>query len=115
MRANSFPSMAVDRSGGPNNGTIYITWSQRGVTPAGSDPDVVLIKSTNGGTTWTTPIRVNDDPLSNGKDQFFPWSTVDQSNGQLLLVFYDSRNVPNSQAEVFVARSANGVRPRRPR
>ncbi|MBK9097715.1 MAG: exo-alpha-sialidase [bacterium] len=72
MRANSFPSMAVDRSGGPNNGTIYITWSQRGVTPAGSDPDVVLIKSTNGGTTWTTPIRVNDDPLSNGKDQFSP-------------------------------------------
>ena len=108
MRANSFPSMSVDRSGGPNNGTIYITWSQRGVAPAGSDPDVVLIKSTNGGTTWTTPLRVNDDPLNNGKDQFFPWSTVDQSNGQLLLAFYDSRNVPNSQAEVFVARSANG-------
>ncbi|MBK9097716.1 MAG: T9SS type A sorting domain-containing protein [bacterium] len=26
----------------------------------------------------------------------------------MLLAFYDSRNVPNSQAEVFVARSANG-------
>jgi hypothetical protein len=108
MRANSFPSMAVDRSGGPHNGTIYITWPQRGVTPAGSDPDVVFIKSTNGGSTWTTPARVNDDALNNGKDQIFPWCTVDQATGQLMLVFYDSRNVPNSQAEVFVARSVNG-------
>jgi hypothetical protein len=100
--------MAVDRSGGPNNGTIYITWAQRGVAPAGSDPDIVFVKSTNGGTTWTTPVRVNDDPMNNGKDQILPWCTVDQANGQLLFVFYDSRNVPNSQAEVFMARSANG-------
>ena len=108
IRCNSFPSMAVDRSGGLNNGTIYITWAQRGVAPAGSDPDIVLIKSTNGGTTWTSPVRVNNDPLSNGKDQILPWCTVDQANGQLLFVFYDSRNVPNNQAEVFMARSANG-------
>ncbi len=109
IRCNSFPSMAVDRSGGPNNGTIYITWTQKGFAPAGSDPDIVVIKSTNGGTTWTTPVRVNDDAMSNGKDQILPWCTVDQSNGQLLFVFYDSRNVPNTQAEVFVARSANGA------
>jgi hypothetical protein len=108
IRCNSFPSMAVDRSGGPNNGTIYITWAQRGVAPAGSDPDVVFVKSTNGGTNWTTPVRVNDDAMSNGKDQILPWCTVDQANGQLLFVFYDSRNVPNSQAEVFMARSVNG-------
>ena len=25
---------------------IYITWPQRGVSPAGSDPDIVVIKST---------------------------------------------------------------------
>ncbi len=109
MRTNSFPSMAVDRSGGPNNGNIYISWPQRGgVAPAGSDPDVVLITSTDGGATWTTPIRVNDDPISNGKDQLFPWCTVDQSTGQLMLVFYDSRNVVNTQAEVYMARSFDG-------
>ena len=109
LRTNSFPSMAVDRSGGPNNGNIYICWPQRGgVAPAGSDPDVVLITSTDGGATWTTPIRVNDDPLSNGKDQLFPWCTVDQSTGQLMLVFYDSRNVVNTQAEVYMASSYDG-------
>ena len=61
IRVASFPSMSVDRSGGVNNGNIYITWPQRGVTPAGSDPDIVMIRSTNGGTTWSAPVRVNND------------------------------------------------------
>ena len=108
IRVSSFPSMSVDRSGGPNNGYIYITWAQRGVSPAGSDPDIVLIRSTNGGANWSVPIRVNNDPLNNGKDQYYPWCTVDQATGQLMLVFYDSRAVVNSQAEVFMARSENG-------
>ena len=108
IRVNSFPSMAVDRSGGPNDGNIYITWPQRSVAPAGSDPDVVLITSTDGGATWGAPVRVNDDPLNNAKDQIFPWCTVDESTGQLLVVFYDSRNVANNQAEVYMASSYDG-------
>ena len=108
IRVNSWPSMAVDRSGGPYNGNIYICFTQRGIAPAGSDPDIVLIKSTDGGSNWTSPVRVNDDPLNNGKDQYFPWCTVDQSTGQLLVVFYDSRDVPNDQAEIFMASSMDG-------
>ncbi|MGB5288526.1 MAG: sialidase family protein, partial [Ignavibacteriaceae bacterium] len=108
IRVASFPSMAVDRSGGPNNGTIYITWPQDDVAPAGNDPDIVVTKSTDGGTTWAAPIRVNDDALNNAKDQYYPWCTVDQSTGQFMIVFYDSRNVPNNQAEVFMARSLDG-------
>ena len=105
IRVSSFPSMAVDRSGGPYNGTIYITWPQDDVSPAGSDPDIVLIKSTNGGTNWTSPVRVNNDPINNGKDQYFPWCTIDQATGQLMVLFYDSRDVVNSQANVYMARS----------
>jgi hypothetical protein len=108
MRVNSFPSMAVDRSGGPNDGNIYICWPQRSVAPAGNDPDVIMVKSTDGGTTWSAPFRVNDDALNNGKDQIFPWCTVDQSTGQLMVVFYDSRNVSNNMAEVFMATSYDG-------
>jgi hypothetical protein len=108
IRVNSFPSMAVDRSGGPNDGNIYICWPQRSVAPAGSDPDIVLVRSTDGGATWTTGIRVNDDPLNNGKDQYFPWCTVDQTTGQLMVLFYDSRDVPNNQANVYMATSFDG-------
>jgi hypothetical protein len=108
IRVSSFPSMAVDRTGGPNNGTIYICWPQDDVSPAGSDPDIVMIKSTNGGTSWTSPIRINDDPINNGKDQYFPWMTVDQSNGRVVMVWYDSRETTNDSAGVFMAHSTDG-------
>ena len=108
IRVSSFPSMSVDRTGGVNNGNIYITWPQRGVTPAGSDPDIVMIRSTNGGTTWSTPVRVNDDPINNGKEQYYPWCAVDQNTGQLNLVWYDNRNTTNDSTGVFMATSDDG-------
>ena len=108
IRVASFPSMSVDRSGGVNNGNIYITWPQRGVTPAGSDPDIVMIRSTNGGTTWSAPVRVNNDPMNNGRDQYYPWCAVDQNTGQLNIVFYDSRNTTNDSTGVFMATSTDG-------
>ncbi len=83
-------------------------WPQRNVTPAGSDPDIVLIKSTDGGTTWSSPVRVNDDPLNNGKDQYYPWMTVDQTTGQAMIVFYDSRETTNDSTGVWMATSVNG-------
>ena len=108
IRVSSFPSMAVDRSGGSTNGYIYITWPQKGVSPAGNDPDIVMIRSTNGGTTWSSLVRVNNDPISNGKDQYYPWMTVDQSTGDLHFVFYDSRETINDSAGVYMARSSDG-------
>jgi len=108
IRVASFPSMTVDRSGGPRNGYIYICWPQRGVSPAGSDPDIVMIRSTNGGTQWSSPVRVNNDALSNGKDQYYPWCAVDQSTGQLHVVFYDNRNTTSDSTGVFMATSSDG-------
>lgn len=108
IRVSSFPSMAVDRSGGANNGNIYICFPQEGVAPAGSDPDIVLIRSTDGGSTFSSPVRVNDDALNNGKDQYYPWCTVDQATGHLYLVWYDSRDMSNDSAGVYMARSMDG-------
>lgn len=108
IRVSSFPSMSVDRSGGANNGNIYIVWPQINVAPAGTDPDIVVIRSTNNGTTWSSPIRVNNDALNNGKDQYYPWCTVDQSNGQLHVVFYDNRNTTADSSGVFMATSTDG-------
>jgi hypothetical protein len=108
IRVSSFPSMTVDRSGGPRNGYIYICWPQRGVSPAGSDPDIVMIRSTNGGSTWSAPIRVNNDAINNGKDQYYPWCAVDQSNGQLHVVFYDNRNTTTDSSGVWMATSNDG-------
>jgi hypothetical protein len=108
IRVSSFPSMSVDRSGGANNGTIYIVWPQINVAPAGTDPDVVCLRSTNNGVSWQGPVRVNDDALSNGKEQYYPWCTVDQNTGQLNVVFYDNRNTTSDSTGVYMATSNDG-------
>ena len=51
--------------------TIYIVTSQKNLSPAGSDPDIILRKSTDGGQTWSSGIRVNQDALNNGKYSIF--------------------------------------------
>lgn len=103
-RANGLPVTACDISNGPYRGNIYINWTDQRNGPA--DTDVWLIKSTDGGLTWGTVKRVNDDPP--GKQQFFTWMTVDQTNGYLYFVFYDRRNYSNNQTDVYMAMSSNG-------
>jgi hypothetical protein len=103
-RGNGLPITVCDLSNGPGRGTIYINWSDQrnGVT----DTDVWLVKSTDGGNSWSAPIRVNNDAA--GKQQFFTWMTIDQSTGYLYFVFYDRRNYTDSRTDVYMARSTDG-------
>ncbi|MDC8002562.1 T9SS type A sorting domain-containing protein [Aureisphaera galaxeae] len=108
MRSNSFPGMAVDISGGPNNGTIYVTWANVGVpgVNTGSDVSIYVMSSTDSGATWSTPLKVNTDP--SGNIQYFPWITCDPVNGNLSIIFYDDRNVGATEVEAWVADSTDG-------
>jgi hypothetical protein len=103
-RANGMPVTDCDLSGGPYNGTIYINWSDQRNGPG--DTDVWLSKSTDGGNTWSQPLRVNNDPP--GKHQFFTWMTVDQANGHIWVVFYDRRNYDDTNTDVYMALSTDG-------
>jgi len=102
-RANGLPITCCDRSGGPYNGYIYINWTDLAGT---ADHDVKLVRSSNGGLNWSTPVRVNNDPP--GKEQFFTWMTVDQTTGYLYFVFYDRRNYSDNQTDVYMAKSTDG-------
>ncbi|MFC2088162.1 T9SS type A sorting domain-containing protein [Calditrichota bacterium] len=99
-----FPIINCDLSPGSYNGNIYICWTDQ--RSGYNDTDVWVVKSTDGGSTWSTPIRVNDDP--SGRHQFFAWMTIDQTNGYLYFVFYDRRNYSNSQTDVYMAVSKDG-------
>jgi hypothetical protein len=100
----TFPSIAVDLSGGPGNGTIYVTWCDS----RNGDPDIFLIKSTNQGNNWSSPVRVNSDAVSNGKLQCWPWISINEQ-GNLAILFYDSRNsTSTSTIEAWLARSTDG-------
>lgn len=103
-RANGLPVTTCDTSNGPGRGTIYINWTDQ--TNGLFDTDVWLVKSTDEGNTWSEPVRVNDDPP--GKQQFFTWMTIDQTNGNLWFVFYDRRNYSNSNTDVYMALSDDG-------
>ncbi len=108
IRVNSYPSMDIDKSGGARNGWLYIITTEKNLAPAGSDPDVVLRRSTDGGSTWSAGIRVNQDPINNGKTQLFPALRVDEDGG-LNVVYYDTRNTPTSDSlQVYIARSQDG-------
>jgi BNR/Asp-box repeat len=76
-RANGLPVTVCDLSGGPHHGTIYINWTDQ--RNGEDDTDVWLSKSTDGGDTWSTPVRINDD--APGRQQFFTWMAVDQVTG----------------------------------
>lgn len=103
-RCNGFPVIGCDISNGPYRGNIYINWSdQRNGT---SDCDIWFIRSTDGGNTWGTVKRVNDD--GPGKNQFFSWMSIDQVTGYIYVVYYDQRNTIITAANVFLARSTNG-------
>jgi hypothetical protein len=103
-RHNGMPITNCDRSGGTHNGTIYINWSDQ--SKGTNDTDIFIAKSTNGGTSWSTPKRVNNDPP--GKHQFFTWMTIDQTNGYIYVVFYDRRNYTNDNTDVYLATSTDG-------
>jgi hypothetical protein len=55
------------------------------------DIDIYLIESLDEGSTWTTPQRINDDPVSNGKMQDLLWADFDQ-DGDLVISWRDRRN-----------------------
>jgi hypothetical protein len=60
------------------------------------DADIMALNTSNGGQTWSTsPVRVNDDSLHNGKDQDMVWGAYNEQ-GKLVVTWRDRRNSPNN-------------------
>lgn len=103
-RCNGLPVTACDISEGEHRGTIYVNWvDQRN---GEDDADVWIAKSTDGGDSWSEPIRVNDD--ASGHQQFFSWMAVDPVSGFVYVVFYDRRRFDDNRTDVYLAYSTNG-------
>jgi hypothetical protein len=103
-RCNGLPITMCDISSSPYRGYIYVVWSDQ--RNGATNTDIFMAKSTNGGSTWSAPIKVNDDNTT--RHQFFVWSSIDPSTGHLWFVFYDRRNTTGAATDVFVAKSADG-------
>jgi hypothetical protein len=102
-RANGFPQIAIDS----RSKRLYLTWSDY----RNGDIDVFLATSDDGGKHWASPVRVNNDAVHNGAEQFFQWLAVDPTDGSVDVVFYDRRGDPLGRKQIVVlARSTDGGR-----
>ncbi|MFA5511027.1 MAG: T9SS type A sorting domain-containing protein [Candidatus Kapaibacterium sp.] len=100
VRAETYPVIITDITNGPRRGHIYLTW-------AGDNyPNIYFSKSTDEGETWSDPIIVHKDTTN---DQFWQWMSIDPLNGDLSIMYLDSRNDPeNIMVECYVSYSSDG-------
>jgi len=97
VRAEAYPVIICDITDGPNRGNLYLCWA------ADNIPNIYFSKSTDEGETWSEPIIVHS---TTENDQFWQWMSIDPTNGDLSIMYLDSRNDPdNIMVEAFVSYS----------
>ncbi|HYP39234.1 MAG TPA: exo-alpha-sialidase, partial [Chloroflexia bacterium] len=84
-------SAAVD----PINGNLYVAWTDnRNFNTNGTD--VVYVRSTNGGASWSAVTRLSHDPTGVVRDHITPMLTVG-ADGKLHAFWLDRRLDPNNR------------------
>lgn len=86
--------VATNHSDGPLHGQVYFLQS---VAPHNYDDpvDVMFARSTDGGQTWSDPVRINDDDINVPNWQWFGTMSV-APNGRIDVVWLDTRDNPGT-------------------
>lgn len=105
-RLHSFPSLAVDVSGGARNGNIYVAWN----TASGNDKtcDVVFSYSADQGNNWSAAQCIHPQSANRNKRHLLPAITCDAETGILGALFYTDRHVTSGAYEIFAAVCVDG-------
>ncbi len=106
IRTDAFPRMAADNSYTSSRGNVYIAYADN--PPGVDNADIFVVRSTDYGITWSSPVRVNDDATTT--DQWMPTISVDNITGKIFVAWYDSRVDPsgNLLTRLYGATSTNG-------
>ncbi|MEO6325435.1 MAG: sialidase family protein [Thermoanaerobaculia bacterium] len=107
------------RNGTTNN--VYATWADlsgdTGCTAAANEPGTSTTsacktrtwfsRSTDGGSTWGARVKINNQSGLN--DQFNPFLAVDETNGNIGVIYYDTVNdAGRKKVDVFYQLSTDG-------
>ena len=102
VAAATFPATAIDK-----NGTFHLVYAA--VSPGQSldRSDIFYVRSTNGGSTFSAPVRLNDDATATS--QWAPAITA-AADGTVAVKWWDRRNDPvnDSLTDVYMTTSADG-------
>ncbi len=91
FRSSEFPHVSVN----PVSGHLYLVYNNDGT---GADKaDVHITTSTDGGATWSSPTKVNDDATTT--DQWQPTIAVTPDGGRLGVFYYSRQEDPDSNNE----------------
>ncbi len=100
FRAETYPTMMADNSNSPRKGWLYLAYC------AGLTPDLYFLRSSDGGQTWTQPRVITSTPAN---DQWWPWMSVDETTGDIAIMYSDSRNDPaNIAIDTYISYSSDG-------
>lgn len=108
-KVRSSPALAVDTSGGPMTGAVYVVWNDE--QPSGAKMHIFFSRSLDGGATWKTAqgTTIQQIDTGNANDAWQPALAVDQSNGVVSISWYDRRDDPNNKLyKVYYSQSADG-------
>ena len=93
FRDDSFPALALDGS------ALHVVWSNWN----GANADVVYMRSTDGGATWTSPVTIAGGP----GDQFFPW--VAARNGTVYASWFNRAGTGDTYSIAGAASTDGGA------
>jgi fibronectin type 3 domain-containing protein len=108
---NAFGSLDIDSNpASAYYGRLYVAFADfPSGTISGTNTNTYVVASTNGGTSWNTRVKVNDD-AGTSATQFFPWMSVDPTDGTVNVSWYDTRaDANNRRTQVYYARSSDGA------
>lgn len=76
-----------------------------------NEADIFMVETTDGGYNWSTPLKVNDDPVGNGVVQDLVWGAFNE-RGDLAVTWRDRRNGSGSgyqsASDIYAAVRKNG-------
>lgn len=85
---------------------LYIAYAEHANVIGGDESDIFLIRSDDGGLTWSQPTKINDDMTI--CDQIMPWMEL-KSDGTIDIAWYDRRNSPADILwDVYFSTSTDG-------
>ena len=101
MRTRPYPYIAADNSYGTYRGRLYNVYASNDPPGDGNKPDIWARYSTDGGTTWSTAVKVNDDANTQNNNQWHPAIWVDKQTGRFYVQFMDTRDTPTHDSALI--------------